>query len=231
MKNRNLLVALAAIVISFSACKGGSVAKADGDIKTSADTVAYSLGMSVGKNLKQSFPDVSADLIAKGIAAAYEGKENTLFVSPEEADNAIRTYLRVAAEKKGLENKAKGEAFLAENAKKSGVTVTASGLQYEVIKQGTGAKPTAESTVTVHYHGTTIDGEVFDSSVERGEPATFPLNGVIKGWTEGVQLMSVGSKYKFYVPSVLAYGERGAGQKIGPNSALVFEVELLEIAK
>ncbi len=230
MKKKNLLIALAAIVISFSACKGGT-AKADGNIKTTADTVAYSLGMSVGNSLKQNFAEVDANLIAKGIIEAYAGKENTLFASPEDADLAIRTYMKAAVEKKALEVKAKGEEYLANNAKKSGVMVTASGLQYEVIKEGTGAKPTVESTVTVHYHGTTIDGEVFDSSVDRGEPATFPLNGVIKGWTEGLQLMKVGSKYKFTIPSDLAYGERGAGAKIGPNSVLVFEVELIEIAK
>lgn len=231
MKIRILLFAIVTIAVSFNACKSGSVASSDAKFKTSADTIAFSLGMAVGKNLHQNFAEVDPQLIAKGIVEAYAGKENTLFESPEEADLAIRTFLKQESDKKALEVKAKGDAFLAENAKKAGITVTASGLQYEVIKQGNGPKPTAESTVTVHYHGTTIDGEVFDSSTERGEPATFPLNGVIKGWTEGVQLMSVGSKYKFYIPSDLAYGTRGAGQKIGPNAALIFEVELLEIAK
>ena len=136
---------------------------------------------------------------------------------------------KVAEKNKGLA--AKGEEFLAENAKREGVFVTESGLQYEVVTMGEGEKPTAESTVKVHYHGTLIDGTVFDSSVQRGEPIEFPLNGVIKGWTEGLQLMPVGSKFILYIPYQLAYGERGAGELIGPCEALIFEVELLEIVK
>jgi FKBP-type peptidyl-prolyl cis-trans isomerase len=131
----------------------------------------------------------------------------------------------------GSVNKARGEKFLAENKSKDGVKTTASGLQYKVIKEGTGKKPAKENTVKVHYTGTTIDGKVFDSSVERGEPIEFPLAGVIAGWTEGVQLMSVGSKYTLYIPSNLAYGEQGAGQAIGPNETLIFDVELLDITK
>ncbi len=128
------------------------------------------------------------------------------------------------------ENKAAGIAFLAENAKKTNIVTTASGLQYEVLASGAGAKsPSATDNVTVHYKGTTIDGKEFDSSYSRGEPATFPLNGVIAGWTEGVQLMQEGDKYRFYIPSELAYGERGAGRTIGPNSALIFDVELIKI--
>lgn len=128
------------------------------------------------------------------------------------------------------ENKAAGEKFLAENAKKANIKITASGLQYEVLTQGKGTtKPAATSNVTVHYKGTSIDGKEFDSSYSRGEPTSFPLNGVIPGWTEGVQLMTEGAKYKFYIPSGLAYGENGAGGAIGPNEALIFEVELLKI--
>jgi len=127
------------------------------------------------------------------------------------------------------ENKAAGEAFLAENAKKPNIITTASGLQYEVLKKGEGAKPSATDNVTVHYKGTTIDGNEFDSSYSRGEPATFPLNRVIPGWTEGVQLMQEGAKYRFYIPSELAYGTHGAGRLIGPNSALIFDVELIKI--
>lgn len=128
------------------------------------------------------------------------------------------------------ENKAAGIAFLAENAKKPNIVTTASGLQYEVLTPGTGTKsPSATDNVTVHYRGTTLDGEEFDSSYKRGAPATFPLNGVIPGWTEGVQLMKEGAKYRFYIPSELAYGERGAGRVIGPNATLIFDVELIKI--
>jgi FKBP-type peptidyl-prolyl cis-trans isomerase FklB len=126
------------------------------------------------------------------------------------------------------ENKAAGEAFLTENAKKENITTTASGLQYEVITEGDGSSPTATTSVTVHYKGTTLDGKEFDSSYSRNAPATFPLNRVIAGWTEGLQLMNKGAKYRFFIPSTLAYGKRGAGADIGPNAALIFEVELLE---
>lgn len=127
------------------------------------------------------------------------------------------------------ENKAAGVAFLAENAKKPNIVTTASGLQYEVLTEGTGTSPSATDSVTVHYKGTTIDGAEFDSSYKRGAPATFPLNRVIAGWTEGVQLMKEGAKYRFYIPSDLAYGPRGAGQAIGPNSTLIFDIELIKV--
>lgn len=131
---------------------------------------------------------------------------------------------------KAAANLKAGEEFLAANKEKPGVVTLPSGLQYEVITEGTGVKPTASNKVTCHYHGTLIDGKVFDSSVRRGQPATFPLNAVIKGWTEGVQLMSVGSKFRFFIPPHLGYGERGAGSDIGPNSTILFEVELLGIS-
>lgn len=135
----------------------------------------------------------------------------------------------MANAKSAEENKKQGVAFLAENTKKEGVVTTASGLQYEVLKPGDGAKPSATDNVTVHYEGKTLDGKVFDSSYKRGSPATFPLNRVIAGWTEGVQLMQEGAKYRFYIPSNLAYGERGAGTDIGPNETLIFDVELIAI--
>jgi FKBP-type peptidyl-prolyl cis-trans isomerase FklB len=232
MKNRNLVIALAAfIAFGISACNGGSVVNKDAKVVNQTDSVAYALGNSVGGNLKKQFPDVNPEIIAQALIEAFQGKEDKLFAKPEDADNYIRNYMKMASEKKAIVNKEKGEAFLAANAKKAGIKVTPSGLQYEVIKDAQGEKPTLESTVKVHYHGTTIDGEVFDSSVDRGEPATFPLKGVISGWTEGLQLMTVGSKYKFYIPSDLAYGNRQMGGKIGPNSTLIFEVELLEIVK
>jgi FKBP-type peptidyl-prolyl cis-trans isomerase len=140
------------------------------------------------------------------------------------------TMLSLANANSPEENKTAGQAFLATNAKKSNIVTTPSGLQYEIITAGTGAKsPSATDNVTVHYRGTTLDGEEFDSSYKRGEPATFPLNQVIPGWTEGVQLMKEGSKFRFYIPSELAYGENGAGRTIGPNSTLIFDVELLKI--
>jgi FKBP-type peptidyl-prolyl cis-trans isomerase len=232
MKNRNFIIALAAIVVlGVSACNGGAIGSKGVKVENQTDSVAFALGLSIGGNLKKQFPDVNPEVISQAMIEAFQGKESKMFPTSQDADTYIRSYMQVAAEKKSVENKTKGEAFLAENAKKPGVKVTASGLQYEVIKEAQGEKPTLESTVKVHYHGTTIDGEVFDSSVDKGEPVSFPLNGVIPGWTEGVQLMSVGSKYKFYIPSELAYGPRQASAKIGPNSTLVFEVELLEIVK
>ena len=141
----------------------------------------------------------------------------------------IQDYFVELSQKKSQEAISAGQAFLDENGKKEGVTTTASGLQYEVLTNGTGATPIESDQVTVHYHGTLVDGTVFDSSVERGQPATFPVNGVIPGWVEALQLMNVGSKYKLYIPSDLAYGERGAGGSIGPNETLIFEVELLSI--
>ena len=232
MKHRNFFMALVALVaLGVSACNGGSVSGQDVKIENQSDSVSYALGHSVGNNLKTQFPTADPQIIAQALIEAFAGKENKLFENAQAADTFIRTYLRGESEKKAQENQAKGLAFLAENGKKAGVMTTASGLQYEVIKEGSGEKPVAESMVKVHYHGTTIDGEVFDSSVDGGEPAQFPLNGVIKGWTEGLQLMTVGSKYKFFIPSELAYGPRGAGAKIGPNTTLIFEVELLEIVK
>lgn len=138
------------------------------------------------------------------------------------------TMLSMANATTPEENKVAGEAFLTENAKKDGIKTTSSGLQYEVLTKGEGKSPSASDTVTVHYKGTTLDGKEFDSSYSRNAPATFPLNRVIKGWTEGLQLMNVGAKYRFFIPSTLAYGERGAGADIGPNAALIFEVELLK---
>ena len=141
------------------------------------------------------------------------------------------TMFSMANAKSADENKTEGAAFLAENAKKEGITTTSSGLQYKILTQGNGAKPSATNSVTVHYQGTTLDGKEFDSSYKRGEPATFPLNRVIAGWTEGLQLMQEGSKYRFYIPSNLAYGPKGAGRDIGPNATLIFEVELIKVEK
>lgn len=199
-------------------------------MKTQIDTVSYSLGVNIGTNLKsQGFGDVNLATMLKAMEDVMGSK--TLAINEEDANMHIQSYFTTLMEKKSGEAKKKGQEFLAANGKKAGITTTASGLQYEVIKMGDGPKPAATDKVTVHYHGTLIDGKVFDSSVERGQPATFPLNGVIAGWTEALQLMPVGSKFRIFLPSELAYGERGAGQMIGPHSTLIFEVELLSIDK
>ncbi|MDF0533279.1 FKBP-type peptidyl-prolyl cis-trans isomerase [Shewanella yunxiaonensis] len=192
---------------------------------------SYGVGRQLGEQLAaNSFDGLDIPAVQAGLADAFAGVESA--VSMQELQNAfteISTRIKRAHEEAAEAASAEGQAFLAENAKREGVVVTDSGLQYEVITEGTGAKPTYDSTVRTHYHGTFTDGKVFDSSVTRGQPAEFPVSGVIAGWTEALQLMPVGSKYKLYVPHHLAYGERGAGAAIPPYSTLVFEVELLDI--
>jgi len=201
-----------------------------------AAKLSYAIGMDIGMSLKSLNTEMDRKSLMAAINDRLDGNKTKL--SQEDAGKVKQAFFKKQAEKRaadqkaaGEKNKTAGEAFLAENGKKKGVTTTKSGLQYEVIKQGDGAKPKATDKVTVNYKGTLIDGTEFDSSYKRGQPVTFPLNGVIKGWTEGVQLMGVGSKYKFVLPAALAYGARGAGPKIGPNSTLVFEVELLSIGE
>jgi len=196
--------------------------------------LSYAIGMDIGQSLKTMAADLDRVVMIAALNDRLDGVDGKL--SQKDADAVKQGFFKEQADKRAAEQKraaennvAAGEVFLTKNGKKSGVTTTASGLQYEVITQGSGDKPISTDKVTVHYKGTLIDGTEFDSSYSRGEPVTFPLNGVIKGWTEGVQLMAVGSKFKFVLPSDLAYGERGAGAKIGPNSVLVFEVELLGI--
>lgn len=198
------------------------------NVNAQMDSVSYSVGVIIAQNLeRQGLTDVNTDDLAAGIADVVNG--NDLKISAEEADKIFGDYLTAQKSKKFEKNKSAGEAFLAENSKRSEVKVTPSGLQYEVITQGVGENATLSNTVKVHYHGTLTDGTVFDSSVDRGEPISFPLGNVIKGWQEGLALMNAGSKYKLYIPYDLAYGEQGAGAAIGPFSALVFEVELIEI--
>ena len=192
------------------------------------DKISYALGLSMGQNLAQSgVESLNSQALAQGIEDVLTKQKPK--ISYQEAQQVLGQFFQELEQKIAGAAKADGEKFLAENAKREGVKVTASGLQYEVLEPALGQKPTATDTVRVHYEGTLIDGTVFDSSYRRGESISFPLNGVIKGWTEGLQLMSVGSKYKFFIPYQLAYGERGAGQQIPPYAALIFTVELLGI--
>lgn len=196
------------------------------------DKVSYFIGTNMGGQLKSQGIEVDIKALAEGIGDALAGKPSKY--TQEEIGAAMQAFeakMQADASKKADASKAAGEKFLADNGKREGVTTTASGLQYEVIKAAEGAKPQATDQVKVHYHGTLVDGKVFDSSVERGEPVTFPVQGVIKGWVEALQLMPVGSKWKLFIPSELAYGKQGAGADIGPDAALIFEVELLEIVK
>jgi FKBP-type peptidyl-prolyl cis-trans isomerase FklB len=225
---------LAATVIAFSAIvMAGNLLAQDLDLTSEEGKAGYSIGVNIGMNLVNQMPmeDLNMASLIQGVSDALNGQ---LQMSEEEIMNAIQAFSMAQQEKV---NAAQAEAaqagvrFLEDNGQRPEVTVTASGLQYEVLEEGeAGANsPSASDTVTVHYHGTLIDGTVFDSSVERNQPATFGLNQVISGWTEGVQLMKVGDKYRFYIPPELAYGEAGAGGIIGPNATLIFDVELLEI--
>jgi FKBP-type peptidyl-prolyl cis-trans isomerase FklB len=192
--------------------------------------VSYCVGMSVaGSLMQQDLDGISPEIMAEAIADAFAGKEPKY--TPEMANTIIQNYIQNASEAKFAQNKEAGEAFLHENKSKSGVQTTPSGLQYEVITEGNGPKPASTDTVSVHYHGTLIDGTVFDSSVHRGQPATFGVHQVIPGWTEALQLMNVGSKYRLYIPQELSYGAHPhPGGPIKPYSALIFDVELLAIA-
>ncbi len=192
------------------------------------DKLSYALGMVIGHNLKgMNVNNLNCTDFAQAVADILEGR--TAAIDDAEAQQTVNAYLQQQQAEQGKAVREAGERFLAENAKKEGVNVLPSGLQYTVLREGTGRKPKATDRVKCHYEGTLTDGTVFDSSYRRGEPATFPLNGVIAGWTEGVQLMGEGAKYRFFIPYNLAYGERGAGQSIPPYAALVFDVELLNV--
>lgn len=196
--------------------------------KTVDDSLAYSLGVLIAGNLRQEgFGDLDADMISAGLKSALKGEPTLL--SPEQCNAIVREQSTARKSKQHDSVKEAGEKFLAANKSRPGVISLDNGLQYEILKAGDGKKPNATDKVLVHYHGTLIDGTVFDSSVERGESISFPLNQVIRGWTEILQLMPVGSKWKVYIPYDLAYGDRGAGGAIKPFSALIFEIELLGI--
>ncbi len=225
MKKTLLANAVAVTLLSFT---GASLAE-DVKLESDQDKLSYGLGMMIGDRVLKSYGDVNYELLMKGIQAQAEGEETAMTL--EEAQGVLQAQQQKQANEQAELAREAGKKFLDENAKRDGVQVTESGLQYEVVTDSDGEKPTINDTVTVHYVGTLPDGTTFDSSVDRGEPAQFPLKGVIPGWTEGLQLMTVGSKYRFVIPSDLAYGDRGAGPQIGPGATLVFEVELLEINK
>jgi FKBP-type peptidyl-prolyl cis-trans isomerase len=219
--------------VAVVAALGTATASFAQELKSEKDKVSYMVGMDVGKGLSSIKDEIDLKIVVQAIEASIKGDKTAL--TQEDALKIRQDFMQKLSAKRQAEEKAKaetnkkaGEEFLAKNKSKAGVKTTASGLQYEVVKQGTGPKPKDTDTVEVHYTGTLLNGEKFDSSVDRGQPTSFPLKGVIPGWTEGLQLMPVGSKYKFYIPANLAYGENGPGP-IGPNATLTFEVELLKI--
>ena len=234
------VLALILLLAGLGACQkaGNDAAKnlKTEDLNSQKKKVSYAIGLDIGQNFKARAMDLDMDILVQGLRDSQKADKPLL--STEEIQKVMTQFqqdmMKAEQEKRmaqGQGNKAKEEAFLKENVQKPGIKVTASGLQYKVISEGTGPQPKASDTVKVHYRGTLLDGTEFDSSYKRNEPAVFPLNGVIKGWTEALQLMKVGSKWQVFLPSTLAYGERGAGQIIGPNATLIFEVELLAIEK
>lgn len=221
-------------VAALTGCQAGAPKATT--LETDVQKNGYSVGYDIGRALKKQPLDLDADSLARGLTDAYKGATQAMTDDDMTKQlNALRmeAQRRVMAQRKETGEKAlkEGEEFLAKNKTVPGVVTTASGLQYKVIKAGKGKKPTAKDTVTVHYRGTLINGTEFDSSHKRGQPATFPVSGVIPGWTEALQLMPVGSTWTLYIPSKLAYAENGSGPLIGPNATLIFEVELLEINK
>ena len=229
MKRQLAMALCAAVVLS-----GAALAADAQELKSDKEKLSYSIGMDIGGNLKRGTVDVDPDVLAKGLKDSYVGGKTIL--SEDDAKKVLTDYQKAMMAKQaetmrklGEKNKADGERFLAENAKKEGVKTLPSGLQYKVITPGTGKTPKSTDTVTTNYRGTLIDGTEFDSSYKRGQPATFPVSGVIPGWTEALQLMKEGAKWKLFLPADLAYGERGAGRDIGPNAVLIFEVELISV--
>jgi FKBP-type peptidyl-prolyl cis-trans isomerase FkpA len=252
-RHASVVLAAAALAVSVTACnpptdkaksEGKTEEAAKGDagpqiagLPSEKDKVSYMIGMQMGKSLEQVKDEVDVDVIAKAIKSSLAGEK--MLMDEKQAQQIAEAFGQKMQAKQiakmmadAKQNLAGGQKFLAENAKKPGVKSTASGLQYQVITEGTGPKPKDTDVVRVHYKGTLLDGKTFDSSYDRGQPATFPLTGVIPGWREGLALMPVGSKYKLWIPSSIGYGESGTqGGPIGPNATLVFEVELLEIVK
>jgi FKBP-type peptidyl-prolyl cis-trans isomerase FklB len=227
---KNSLIVLAATLLVPAAFAQGP------DLKTEKDKVSYSIGLDIGTTFKKQNMDINADMLVIGVRDALSGNKPAM--TEEQVKETLTAFSKNMMEKQAEQakeaagkNAATGEKFLAENKTKEGVKTTPSGLQYKVITEGKGESPKATDTVVTHYKGTLINGTEFDSSYKRGEPASFPVNRVIKGWTEALQMMKPGSKYQLFVPASLAYGERGAGGDIGPNETLIFDVELLEVKK
>jgi FKBP-type peptidyl-prolyl cis-trans isomerase FklB len=228
MKLKYIVLFSGIAFLSLTACEGQKNKESKATLTTSNDTVSYAIGVSIGGNLKKdNLNEINVDLIADGIKAAM--KNDSSVMKTEAAQASIQSFMMNREKKKATDNLEKGKKFLDENGKKEGVKTTPSGLQYQVIKEGTGPKPALTDKVSVHYHGTLLNGEVFDSSVQRGKPYELGVNQFVPGFSEALQLMPVGSKYKIWVPGNIAYGERSPGGSIGPNETLVFEVELLAI--
>ncbi len=235
-----MYVRLFAVLIALTYVVGCAPEEANSAPELKLDTpknrISYTIGVNIGQDFKNQKMDVDPDVLLMGLKDSLAGKE--LQLSDEEMVDEIQAFqqemqAKMVAEMEAMAttNKTDGEAFLAENAKQEGVVVTESGLQYKVLEAGDGESPGPADVATVHYRGTLIDGTQFDSSYDRGEPATFPVGGVIAGWTEALQLMKPGAKWQLFIPSELAYGERGAGQAIGPNATLLFDVELISVEK
>ena len=223
-------IALATATMIATACNPVQEKAADVNLDNKHEEFSYCLGMDIAYNISAgNFDSLEIDAFLKGITDVMDSSETGY--TREESQQIVQTYLQQQRVNQMKGKQQEGQAFLEKNAQREEVTVLESGLQYEVLKQGDGPKPGLTDKVKTHYSGTLLDGTEFDSSYKRGEPATFPVNGVIAGWTEALQLMPVGSKWKLYIPSNLAYGERGAGGRIGPNETLIFEIELLEIVE
>ena len=230
MKHLSIGLLLVAFIAAPLAAQPAAAPAGDPAPKTVKDQASYGIGFNIGNSLKQDELDVNAAMIARGLIDALSGTKPIL--TEEQMQKALAEFQKIVeqqATQRADKAAQEGEAFLAENAKKEGVVTLPSGLQYKVLTKGNGASPKETDTVRTHYHGTLINGKVFDSSVERGEPAEFPVNRVIPGWTEALQLMKVGDKWQLFIPSKLAYGKRGSPGGIAPDTALIFEVELLDI--
>lgn len=232
-KSQFFLPVVFVMIVGVGCSQSGSVKNVK--LETPADSAGYAIGILIGTNNKEQIKSApgGSSINLEAMIAAFRAAslEEEGAMTMEQSEQFIRTFFEKEGEKEGQVTLEAGNKFLEENKSREGVQTTESGLQYEVLTEGTGPKPVATDMVRVHYHGTLIDGTVFDSSVDKGQPAVFGVGQVIPGWTEALQMMPVGSKWKIYIPSKLGYGERGAGGDIKPNSALIFEVELLEIVK